>query len=67
MVLEWTNVQLLEGVVKWIQCHCLASLEEAIQLVEDNVVAFLGVDELPSPPFPFISLPFPSVIHRLAG
>lgn len=32
VVLEQLVVRLPKGTAEWIQCHCLASLEEAIQL-----------------------------------
>ncbi len=59
VVLEQFIARLPKGTAQWVQCHRPASLDLAIQLAEDQMVACHGVGEtLPSVS---LSLPSPSV------
>lgn len=40
---------LLERMAEWAQCHCLVSLEKAIHLAVDQVMAFPKIDSTSSP------------------
>lgn len=62
-------LELPEGMAEWVQCHCLASLDEVVQLAGDHLVAYPWAGEpILSPSlsialscscFPSSSLPFP--------
>lgn len=60
VVLEQFIIQLLTGMVGWVQCHRPASLDEAVQMAEDHMVVDPGPAP-PPPPHSLMSSPVPSL------
>ncbi|XP_060786766.1 zinc finger and SCAN domain-containing protein 12-like [Neoarius graeffei] len=58
VALEQFVARLPEGTVEWVQCHCPASLDQAIELAEDHMAAVPMAGQHVSPSPLSLSLPF---------
>ncbi|XP_051560271.1 zinc finger and SCAN domain-containing protein 21-like [Myxocyprinus asiaticus] len=71
VVLEQLVHRLPRGMAEWVQCHCRASLEEAVRLAEDHMAAYPRAEEpfrslSPHPVFSPLSLPPPFSLTLLS-